>query len=238
MLISDIEITLKGGVLGITEHRKGQNNFSLLSLVAAHSWNGALFCQKNLDMCILKNLEPWLMKKCPVLTLPASLRQHSPSCLYKSLLLRLCLSSPSILFAQGRFHFLLYHEAAAEPICPEPFCHLHFSCPLLCLVSILKCLCNNFGPAGVFWSLKILIRRSWVPAFCLVENLLSSPRFLLIARSLTRVSGTPVPPTSHCDESCFSFCPCAYSLSLLQLYLSCGTLDLCLICIFCFEWAN
>ena len=38
MLISDIEITLRGEVLGIiTKHRKGQNNFSLLSLVAAHS---------------------------------------------------------------------------------------------------------------------------------------------------------------------------------------------------------
>ena len=37
MLISDIEITLRGGVLGVTEHRKGKHNFSLLSLVAAHS---------------------------------------------------------------------------------------------------------------------------------------------------------------------------------------------------------
>lgn len=50
MLISDIEITLRGGVLGVTEHRKGKHNFSLLSLVAAHSWNGALFCQINLDV--------------------------------------------------------------------------------------------------------------------------------------------------------------------------------------------
>lgn len=231
MLISDIEITLRGGVLGITKHRKGQNNFSLLSLVVAHSWNGALFCQINLGMWILKSL--WLIKKCSVLTFPA-LRQHSPAA-FANVYFSGCVS-PAIPFARGQFPFLLCHEAAAEPICPEPFCHSHFSCPLLCIVSIFKCLRNNLGPAGVFWSLKILIRLAWVPVFHLVENLVSSPSLLLTARSLTWVSGTPRPPTSCCDKTLL-FILHFFLIStstLSQLWNSRPSLNLN----FCFEWAN
>lgn len=50
------------------------------------------------------------------------------------------------------------HHQAPEPIYPEPlepFCRLHFSCPVLLISSILKCLCKDFGSAGVFCLLKI-----------------------------------------------------------------------------------
>lgn len=101
------------------------------------------------------------------------------------------------LFAWGWLHFLQHYESPG-PIRPEPFCRLHFSCPLLYIVPILKCLCNNFGPTGVFWVLKILIRLEWVPISYPVENLVSSPSFHLISRRLTWVSQTPLAPTSCC----------------------------------------
>lgn len=187
--------------MGTTKPSKGQNDFSPLINVASHSWN-LYFASKNLGICVLKNLEPWLIKKCPLLTLSASFRDvrlpssHRADVLSKGCFSELSLSPAAFSFAWGWSHFL-QHREAPEPIYPEPFCRLHFGCPLLSVVSILKCLCNNLGSAGVFWFLKSLIRLAWMPISCPVENLISSPRFLLIPgrlrASLKAISGSHFP---------------------------------------------
>lgn len=56
---------------------------------------------------------------------------------------------------------------------------------LSAVASILKCLCNNFRSAGVFWLLKILIRLASIATSCPMENLISSQRFLPGLRRLS-----------------------------------------------------
>lgn len=115
----------------------------------------------------------------------------------------------------GWFNFLQHHEAP-EPIYPETFCRLHFRCPLLRVVSILKCLCNNFKFAGVSWLLKILIRLAWMLISCPVENLVSSPWSLVIPRRLMTIFVDTA--GSHwlaLRNWCFPACPCIDSLSRL-----------------------
>lgn len=225
MLFSDIELTLTAEGSdrnNKTEKRARQFFFPLLMWLLPHGTN-LYFARKNLGVCFLKNLEPGLIQKCPLLTLPASLWDvlccppppHRADVLAKGYFLGLCLSPSAFSFACGWSH-LLQHREAPEPIHPEPFCRLHFGCPLLSVVSILKCLCNSSGSAGVLWFLKILIRLAWMPISCPVENLVSSPRRLLIPgklwASLTASCGSHFPAPRN---RCLAPCTHANSLSLL-----------------------
>lgn len=75
MLFSDIELTLTAEGSdrnNKTEKRARQFFFPLLMWLLPHGTN-LYFARKNLGVCFLKNLEPGLIQKCPLLTLPASL---------------------------------------------------------------------------------------------------------------------------------------------------------------------
>lgn len=176
---------------------------------------------KNLSICVLKTLEPWLMKDMPTVDLIDLFQGPSSGCLTTT---QMC--SPKGYFRGSTFFLLSSPLLEAdltsfsivklpEPISPEPFHRLYFGCPLLSVVSIFGCLCNSFGSAGVFWFLKILIRWAWMPMAGPVENLLSSPRLLLLPwRLLAGLPASLGSPFLALRNGCLPPCTGANPLSL------------------------